>query len=70
MPKRSKRDQIAVVGQAKVRLALYELQETHDLTDIEMMQTLLEFQQGVLKYMLRYERHGDYESPAGLEKED
>jgi hypothetical protein len=66
--RRSARDQIAGVGKAEVEIALHALQTKHDLTDIEMMQALAAWQQGVLKYMLRYERHGDYETPAGLDK--
>jgi hypothetical protein len=66
--RRSKRDIKASVGKAAVETALYGLQEEHDLTDIEMLQALSAWQQSVLKYMLRYERHGDYETEAGLDK--
>ena len=65
--RRSARDQIASVGKAEVETALHGLQKEHGLTDIEMLQALAAWQQGTLKYMLRFERHGDYETPAGLE---
>ncbi len=70
MVKRSKRDIAASKGKAEVTNGLFRLQEEAGLTDIEMLQVLMEFQQGALKYMLRFERHGDYENPAGLEKEE
>lgn len=56
------------VNQAKTQLALvlHQKQEELDLTDIEMLQALHEYMQGTLKYMLRWERHEDYDKPAGL----
>lgn len=49
---------------ATLRAQLETIQEALDLTDIEMMQALNEWQAMRLKYMLRYERHGDYEKEA------
>lgn len=37
------------------------------LTKIEAMQAIVEYLQSKLNYMLRYERHGNYDTPAGLE---
>lgn len=51
-------------NQAQFAVDLHDLQEKYNLTDIEMLQTLHEFAAGKLKYMLRYERHGDYDRPA------
>lgn len=39
----------------------------YDMTNIEVMQTLHQLGLGILKYMLRYERHGNYDKPAGFE---
>lgn len=44
-------------------------QKETGMTDIEVLQALTSHMAGSLKYMLRYERHGDYETPAGLDKE-
>lgn len=54
------------VNQAQSQLAVMvlEFQQEHDLSDIEVLQALHEIAQSKLKYMLRYERHGDYETPA------
>lgn len=42
-----------------IRGKLLDLQEEHDLTDIEMLQVLNSAEGVVLKYMLRRERHPD-----------
>jgi len=39
----------------------------HELTDIEFLQILNGRVATRLKYMLRYERHGDADKPAGIE---
>lgn len=44
--------------------ALVRIRDEHDLTDVEFLQILVAEQQSVLKYMLRFERHGDYDTPA------
>lgn len=44
--------------------ALEKIRTEHDLTDIEFLQILVAEQASIHKYMLRYERHGDYETPA------
>jgi hypothetical protein len=47
---------------------IYEEAEKSGLTDVELLQALTSAQQSVLKTMLRVERHGDPEMPAGLEE--
>jgi hypothetical protein len=63
-----------VVRQARIALmeALGAWQEAHeDLTDAELLSLLsgeLHSQiSGVVKYMIRFERHGDTDTPGGLE---
>ena len=51
------------------RLVYEHARESYPLTDIEILQALADFELGKLKYMLRYERHGNYETPGGLTKE-
>lgn len=46
-------------AEARIKLALLELQQEHDLTDVEMLQILHLAQLSILKYMLRAERHPD-----------
>ena len=41
--------------------------EEHGLTDIEVLQALFSHCESILKYMLRWERHKDYDKPAGEE---
>lgn len=66
MPKRHEREKITHKAGAKIELALLELQDEHDLTDVEMLQMINSWTQTKLKYMLRFERHGHYEKPGGL----
>jgi hypothetical protein len=49
---------------ANLEYFISEYQSQHSLTDIEVMQALNSYQQTLLKYMLRYERHGDMAKPA------
>lgn len=42
------------------------LSRHNDLTELEIMNILLKLMHNPLKYALRYERHGDYETPSGL----
>jgi hypothetical protein len=44
---------------ADIRLTLIRLQGEHELTDIEMLRAVGEFQDTLLKTMLRAERHPD-----------
>lgn len=56
------------VEHAETTSALKDLirdyQAKHELTDIEILQPLLGLCSSSLKYMLRYERHGNYDTPA------
>jgi hypothetical protein len=54
-------------AKSRIKMDLDNLQEQHDLTDIEMLQTLHEWSELKLKYMLRVERHGDPEKEADLD---
>lgn len=42
-------------------------QRENDLTDVELLQGLFSYCSSKMKYMLRFERHGDYETPGGVE---
>jgi len=42
---------------AAVKMALLDLQAEHDLTDVEMLQVLHDASLGLLKHLLRAERH-------------
>lgn len=57
-----------VAGRIAIHEAIDRLCREHDLTDIEALQAVSEWQDRVLKYMLRVERHGDADIPAGLER--
>ncbi|MBV9727451.1 MAG: hypothetical protein JO299_20015 [Gammaproteobacteria bacterium] len=46
-------------AQSAIAVRLCELQEEHDLTDIEMLQAVHQWQGTALKYMLRAERNPD-----------
>lgn len=54
-------------NKSALQMQLHTLQETYELTDIEMLQALNEWQATKLKYMLRYERHGDSELEADID---
>lgn len=45
-----------------------QYQEANEMTDIETTMALHDYCSSVLNGMLRYERHGNYDTPAGLEK--
>lgn len=49
----------------QIKMSLIEMQQEHDLTNVEMLRVLIEAQQEITKYMLRDERHpGDPEHKA------
>jgi hypothetical protein len=52
-----KRTQPVALASSAISLALWEMQDQHGLTDVEMLQALASHQQSMLKYMLRAERH-------------
>lgn len=47
------------IAQSEVAVAVVKLQTEHDLTDVEMLQAIAEWQGTKLKHMLRAERHPD-----------
>jgi hypothetical protein len=51
------RTQAVAVASKQISTKLWELQEEHELTDVEMLQAIASHQQSMLKYMLRAERH-------------
>lgn len=51
-------------AQAELELLINKFANKHDLSDIEVLQALNSYTQTTLKYMLRYERHGNYDTPA------
>lgn len=60
---------VRIVNQAKneISKAIMEIEQKHDLTEIELLQILIEYQSTTLKYMLREERHPkDPDKPSGL----
>lgn len=46
-------------------LAVYGPMTEYGLTQIELYQIITEWEMSESKYMLRYERHGDFEKPGG-----
>lgn len=63
----SERQIKAARAKTELELMIHEKAEELGLTDVELLQALTSAQQTTLKYMLRVERHGDAEKPAGIE---
>lgn len=63
----SKREMEANKAKTELELAIHQKAEELGLTDVELLQALTSAQQSTLKYMLRMERHGTYDKPAGVE---
>lgn len=57
------------IAQTELEIAIDKFQDEHDLSDIEVMQALNSYVAGKLKFMLRYERHGNYDTPAMIDKD-
>jgi hypothetical protein len=62
--KRHERSAPVSKASLELEVLISKFQEDNDLTDIELLQALNSYQQTMLKYMLRYERHGNYDTPA------
>lgn len=60
------REQQVQVAKAELRLQFLTAADDAGLTDVELLQVLTSLQETVLKGMLRMERHGDPDKPAGL----
>lgn len=59
------RHKATTTAQALLGAFLIDLTDDYDLTDIERIQMLTHHIDVSLRYMLRYERHGNYDTPAG-----
>jgi hypothetical protein len=59
------RTQKVSIASAELGVVILDFQKEHGLTDIELLQALNSTQDTVLKYMLRFERHSNYEKGAG-----
>lgn len=66
-PKLHPRERPVSLAQANLAVSFWEAAGDlePELTYIELLQVLTGLQDGCLKYMLRMERHGDYDTPAG-----
>ena len=64
------RDIIQRKARNKVIQVLSDIQKEFDLTEIEMLQLVRELESdhvdNFFKYQLRYERHGNFDTPSGL----
>ena len=60
------RTRMVAAATTELRIWLLEWEQRHGLTDIEVLQALNEYTASHLKFMLRVERHGTADKPAGL----
>jgi len=60
------RERLVDLAENELTRAILDVREKHDITGVEYLQFLTLEMQRTLKYMLRYERHGDGEKEAGL----
>jgi hypothetical protein len=67
--KQHEREGPVVRAKLDLSVAVSDAREKVDLTDVEYLQWLTDEMDRTLKWMLRMERHGDYDTPAGLAKE-
>jgi hypothetical protein len=66
--RRHKRDVVTATAGSEFGMALAAIVAKYELTPIETAGMLQQEVAQQLKYALRFERHGDYDTPAGLEK--
>ncbi len=64
--KRHERDVHVRKASLQIEMKISDMAREYDLTDVEVLQMLVSYQQSTLKYMLREERHGDRDKPGGL----
>jgi hypothetical protein len=73
MPRLHKREKLIRDAESELRRAVMEVDEKYNLTQFEYIQLLHvilgEAILTVCKYGIRQERHGDTETPGGLEKD-
>lgn len=73
MPKLHPRELVVKSAEQDLRKALQEVDEKYNLTQFEYIQLLQNVLGGailtVCKYGIRQERHGDTETPGGLQRD-
>jgi hypothetical protein len=71
-PKLHPRQQAAAIAKTKLEIAFWDavFESETDLTHVELLQAATSIQSGILKEMLRIERHGDVDKPAGWAYDD
>lgn len=71
-PRLHPRQQPVALAQSEIEIAFWQAVEKAEpeLTYVETMQILASLERSCLKAMLRWERHGDYEKPAGWAYEE
>lgn len=67
-PKIHEREMITRESGINFSKMVLTFKEENNITDAEYLQLLNSEVASTLKYMLRFERHGDYETPSGLQK--
>ena len=67
--KRHKRDIIQTKARNDIHGAIEAASSQYELTHGEIVSILSSYLQSESKYMVRFERHGNYEDAGGLEKE-
>lgn len=70
MPRMHPREMKVRRAQTELESMIVEKANEADLTDVELLQALTSAMQTSLKYMLRRERHGDEDTPAGWAKDE
>lgn len=53
--------------ETELSVRIHTHQKLNEMTTIEVLQALTSLMASYLNFMLRYERHGNYDKPAGLE---
>lgn len=67
--KQHPRERVIRKAQSEIEWKLINLVNLHELTDGEVLQMLSSFMATQAKYMIRFERHGETETPGGIQKE-
>ena len=68
LPRIHEREMPVQIAESEIHLACLKMREKYGLTDVEWLQILNHMAASCMKYMLREERHGDMDKPAGLVK--
>lgn len=67
MPNLHPREKVTMKAEVEINAALIAVTEKYDLTDGEVISYISGFLANRAKYMIRLERHGDINTPGGLE---